>query len=63
MLAHSLSIMFWYHNFVRVHATLKTTPAVAAGVAKFKWKLEDMVDLLPVDQPKKRGSYKKRAVE
>ena len=26
MLAYSIAITFFYHNFVRVHQTLKTTP-------------------------------------
>jgi IS1 family transposase len=60
MLAYSLAITFMYHNFVRVHQTLKTTPAVAAGIAKHKWRIEDIVDLLPLDLPGKRGPYKKR---
>jgi len=60
MLAYSIAITFFYHNFVRVHQTLKTTPAVAAGVAKHKWKIEDIVDLLPIETPGKRGPYKKR---
>ncbi len=60
MLAYSLAITFMYHNFVWVHQTLKTTPAIAAGVANRKWKIEDMVDLLPLDLPGKRGPYKKR---
>lgn len=47
MLAHSIAIMFCYHNFCRVHQTIKTTPAIAAGIAKHKWRVEDMVDLLP----------------
>jgi IS1 family transposase len=48
MLAYSLAITFIYHNFVRVHQTLKTTPAVKAGIAKHKWTIGDMVDLLPI---------------
>jgi IS1 family transposase len=48
MLAYSIAITFFYHNFVRVHQTLKTTPAIAAGIAKDKWSIEDMVDLLPL---------------
>lgn len=48
MLAYSVAIMFLYHNFVRVHMTLKTTPAIAAGIAKHKWTVGDMVDLLPI---------------
>ena len=48
MLAYSIAITFCYHNFVRVHQTLKTTPAVKAGLVKRKWKIEDMVDLLDI---------------
>jgi hypothetical protein len=33
------------YNFVRRHETLKTTPAVAAGVELKPWRLEDVVDL------------------
>jgi IS1 family transposase len=47
MLAYSVAITFMYHNFVRVHQTLKTTPAVAAGVANRRWTVEEMVDLVP----------------
>ena len=31
MLAYSIAIMFMYHNFVRIHQTLKSTPAMKAG--------------------------------
>lgn len=48
MLAYSIAITFCYHNFVRVHQTLKTTPAVAAGIVNRKWEIEDMVDLLDI---------------
>ncbi len=47
MLAYSVAITFMYHNFVRVHQTLKTTPAVKAGIAERVWTIEDMVDLIP----------------
>ncbi len=36
MLAYSIAITVFYHNFIRVHQTLKTTPAVAAGIAQRK---------------------------
>jgi len=50
MLAYSIAITFCYHNFVRVHQTLKTTPAVAAGIVPRKWKVEDLVELADVPQ-------------
>ena len=60
MLAYSFAITCMYHNFVRIHQTLKSTPAMKSGVADHKWSIEEMVDLLPLDVPSKRGPYKKR---
>ena len=37
-----------YHNYARVHQTLKTTPAIAAGIETRKWTIGDMVDLMPI---------------
>lgn len=47
MLAYSIAINFMYHNFVRIHQTLKSTPAMKAGIANRKWSIEDMVELVP----------------
>lgn len=35
-----------YYNFVRVHKTLRTPPAMAAGVTKRLWEMTDVVDVL-----------------
>jgi IS1 family transposase len=45
-LMHAVALHFMYYNFARVHKTLKTTPAVAAGVADHVWTLEEIVGLL-----------------
>jgi hypothetical protein len=34
------------YNFVRIHTTLRCTPAMAAGVTTTLWKLSDMVKVL-----------------
>lgn len=47
MLAYSIAITFMYHNFVRIHQSLRSTPAMRAGITDKKWSLEDVVDLLP----------------
>ncbi len=47
MLAYSFAITAMYHNFVRIHQTLKSTPAIKAGVTDHLWSIEEMVDLLP----------------
>jgi hypothetical protein len=51
-----------HYNFCRKHLTLKTTPAVAAGVTDRIWKVDDIIRLLEAAEatPIKRGSYKKR---
>lgn len=46
MLAYSIAITFCYHNWVRKHQTIKTTPAVAAGLTESPWQIVDMVGLL-----------------
>jgi transposase-like protein/IS1 family transposase len=43
---YALAIWFLYYNFCRVHMTLKTTPAVAAGIATEKWSVEKLLDEL-----------------
>src|SRR5437868_10275838 len=35
----------WY-NFVRIHKTLRTSPAMAAGIEKRLWSMEDVVALI-----------------
>ncbi len=44
--AHAMSLHFMYYNFVRIHKTLRTTPAMAAGVSKKLWEMSDIVDML-----------------
>lgn len=40
----AVSLHYGYYNFVRKHSTIKTTPALAAGVADRQWTLGDLVD-------------------
>jgi hypothetical protein len=35
-----------YYHFVRIHQTLKVTPAMAAGVTSRLWEMSDIVDVL-----------------
>ncbi len=45
-LAHAVSLHYMYYNFARVHQTLRTTPAQAAGVSDHRWKLTEIAALL-----------------
>jgi IS1 family transposase len=40
---HALSIYSMHYNFVRIHQTLRCTPAMQAGVTERLWDLNDMV--------------------
>jgi IS1 family transposase len=42
----AISLHFMFYNFVRIHQTLKVTPAMAAGVTDRVWEIADVVSLL-----------------
>ena len=42
---HAVSFYFMVYNFVKVHGTVKTTPAIEAGVTADRWAMEDIVDM------------------
>ena len=43
---HSVALHFVHYNFVRVHKTLRITPAMAAGLMDRVWSITDLVGLL-----------------
>jgi IS1 family transposase len=43
---HALSLYFMFYNFVRIHKTLRVTPAMAAKVSDKLWSMEDIVKLM-----------------
>jgi hypothetical protein len=59
---HALALYFAFYNFVRIHKTLRITPAMAAGISDQLWSMEDIVALMDgaEGEPKKRGPYKPR---
>ena len=44
--AHTVALFAMYYNFVRIHKTLKVTPAMAAGVTSQLWEIGNVVDVL-----------------
>jgi hypothetical protein len=42
----AIALHCMYYNFVRVHQTLRVTPAMAAGVTDRLWSIADLVNLL-----------------
>lgn len=61
--AHSVALFATYYNFVRIHKTLRMTPAMHAGVTDRLWEIGDIVALVEAAEPRpgKRGPYKKQA--
>jgi hypothetical protein len=39
----ALALHFAYHNFCRIHKTLRCTPAMEAGITKSVWELKDLL--------------------
>jgi IS1 family transposase len=60
--AHMVALYTVWYNFVRMHKTLRMSPAMAAGVSDRLWDMADVVKLIDAREtpPKKRGPYKKR---
>lgn len=62
--AYAVALHMMYYNFVRLHGSLRVTPAMAAGVSDRLWEIGDIVALVEKAEsraPTKRGPYKKRA--
>lgn len=55
---HALALYFMFYNFVRIHKTLKVTPAMQAGLIDHLWDMEDIDALISNPEPKARGAYK-----
>ena len=63
----ALALHFFVYNFCRKHSTIKTAPAVTAGVTDKIWTTNDLLDMVdayqaqahPVQRPK---HYKPRAM-
>ncbi len=55
-LTHAVSLHYMHYNFCRTHTTLTkrygkpTTPAMAAGVAKYPWSVHQIVGLLEISK-------------
>ena len=46
-----MSLYVAFYNLCRVHESLRTTPAVALGIAERVWTLGDLIDAALATQP------------
>jgi IS1 family transposase len=53
--AHATALHFWFYNYARKHHTIKTTPAVAAGIANAPLTMLDLVKMIEAEEAKLGG--------
>lgn len=39
----AIALTYFAYNFIKIHRTLRVTPAMAAGVTDRRWDVEDLV--------------------
>jgi hypothetical protein len=58
--ACAVALHSMYYNFVRLHQTLKVSPAMAAGVTDRLWEMVDIVDVIDAFEAKRKREPKVR---
>jgi IS1 family transposase len=62
--AHMVAMYAVWYNWIRIHKTLRVTPAMEAKLTNRLWSWEEIVQAMDPDVPaKKRGPYKKAVLE
>lgn len=64
--AHMIALYTVWYNFVKMHRSLKMTPALAAGVTDTLWSMSDLVALIDAwdeAQPRKKPGRKPKTVQ
>ena len=59
---HMVALYTVWYNFIRIHKTLRVTPAMEAGLSDALWDMDDLVRIMDERAPKPgpRGPYKNR---
>jgi hypothetical protein len=58
--AASVALGYFAYNFIKIHRTLRMTPAMAAGVTGKLWEVSDLVTLWEAEE--RRGKERRNAV-
>ncbi len=57
---HALALYFVHYNFMRIHKTLRVTPAMAAGITDRVWSWEDIIAIVDeIEAQRKKAPAKK----
>src|SRR6266705_2194179 len=43
---HMVALYFFHYNFIRIHKTIRVTPAMEAGITDHVWSFEELIALL-----------------
>jgi IS1 family transposase len=54
--AAAIALNYFAYNFIKIHRTLRVTPAMAAGVTDRLWDASDLVGLLEAEEVAKRAA-------
>ena len=57
---HALAIDIVHYNFIRIHRTLRVTPAMAAGITDRLWTWQDVIECIDAATPPPRRPAKYR---
>ena len=61
---HMVALYTVFYNLIRMHKSLRMSPAMAAGIVDRLWSFEDVIARIDADaKPAQRGPYKKRVKE
>ena len=56
--AHMVALYALWYNFVRIHKTLRMTPAMAAGIEARLWSIEGVVRLVERREDLRSGALR-----
>ena len=61
---HMVALYTVWYNFIRIHKSLRVTPAMEAGLSDTVWDMEDFVRIMDerAPRPGPRGPYKKQVI-
>jgi hypothetical protein len=54
--AAAVALNYFAYNFIKIHRSLRVTPAMAAGVTDRLWSVSDLIGLLEAEEVEKRAA-------
>ena len=62
---HMVALYTVWYNWVRIHKTLRVSPAMEAGITDRLWSMEEIAEIVEATLPKpgRPAVYKKRSEE